>query len=224
MEPNGKQNQTDIASRESILNIYKNLLYSEDFHNELIDNPIGYDIFIYEARYDRINDFNTISKLVHNEGTEEKQRLTIKSILSEIDLYTTRIEDSKVIMKQYPLFLTILKSFKEDVVLKYAYLLEETIYKVNPKIWWLGDIKLLTTLIYDLWKGQKKGKIERNSTKTPPLIKSDHKSYLEKLLLENFLDSNGNPLSRHTISDYLNENKDTTRLKEGSRIELDIPR
>ncbi|MFJ1288431.1 hypothetical protein, partial [Acinetobacter baumannii] len=97
-----------------------------------------------------------------------------------------------------PAFLTLLKSFKEDVVLKYAYLLDsassstEVFSQPQPKIQWLGKTNLLATLIYDLWQGQN-GK-EKGNPNSKPMIKADKKD-LEALLLNNFLDKDGNTLS-----------------------------
>ncbi|MEP6683934.1 MAG: hypothetical protein ABJA35_11770 [Parafilimonas sp.] len=88
----------------------------------------------------------------------------------------------------------------------------------NGNIQWLGSTKLLATLFYDLWQGQKK--IKGKTTK--PLIKAD-KNHLVKFLLTNFVDSKGKPLNKTTLSDYLNtsEYKQTQRVAQGGRIELD---
>jgi hypothetical protein len=151
--------------------------------------------------------------------------LSIQSVLSEIDLYITRINENKTLNKEYPAFLTLLKSFKEDVVLKYAYLLDsassstEVFSQPQPKIQWLGKTNLLATLIYDLWQGQN-GK-EKGNPNSKPMIKADKKD-LEALLLNNFLDKDGNTLSASTVSDYLNSSKPEKRAKRGARIELDL--
>ncbi|PQV56095.1 hypothetical protein CLV53_1462 [Sediminibacterium magnilacihabitans] len=225
MDTNEKQNQSGIPHREGILIVYKNLLYNEDSFVDLVTNPIGYDLQMREAEYERLKDFNIISKLIHSESTEEKQRLSIQSVLSEIDLYITRINENKTLNKEYPAFLTLLKSFKEDVVLKYAYLLDsassstEVFSQPQPKIQWLGKTNLLATLIYDLWQGQN-GK-EKGNPNSKPMIKADKKD-LEALLLNNFLDKDGNTLSASTVSDYLNSSKPEKRAKRGARIELDL--
>lgn len=225
MDTNEKQNQPGIPQREGILMVYKNLLYNEDSFVDLVTNPIGYDLQMREADYERIKDFNIISKLIHNESTEEKQRLIIRSILSEIDLYITKMDKTKVLNKEYPAFLILLKLFKEDVVLKYAYLLDSTssstkaISQPQPKIQWLGKTNLLATLIYDLWQGQD-GK-EKGKPNSKPMIKADKKD-LEALLLNNFLDKDGNTLSISTVSDYLNSSKPEKRAKIGARIELEL--
>ena len=86
----------------------------------------------------------------------------------------------------------------------------------TPKIQWLGKTNVLATLLYDLLHGQDKGK---SKSSTAPLIKADKKD-LEKLLIENFIDSKGKPLTITTISDYLNSSKPDKRAKFGSRIEL----
>ena len=85
-----------------------------------------------------------------------------------------------------------------------------------PKIQWLGKTNVLVTLIYDLWQGQNKGK---DIPSTPPQIIAQKKD-LEALLINNFIDSKGKPLTQSVISDYLNTSKPEKRAKKGVRIEL----
>jgi len=104
--------------------------------------------------------------------------------------------------------------------------LSQTLYEIyltsqslpTPKIQWLGKTNVLATLIYDLWKGQEKGKA-KDKRRTPSLIKAEKKD-LEALLINNFIDARGKPLSESTISDYLNTSKPETRVNSGIRIEL----
>ncbi len=85
----------------------------------------------------------------------------------------------------------------------------------TPKIQWLGKTNVLATLFYDLWQGQYK--IKESSTRS--IIKAQKRD-LELLLINNFLDEKGKPLTESTISDYLNTSKPVKRAKKGTRIEL----
>jgi hypothetical protein len=150
--------------------------------------------------------------------TEEQQKLAIKQILSNIEYYLKELEG----WKNYTFFAADLKQLKENIIIKFSYILGDfkiatEIETSNPKIQWLGKTNVLATLIYDLWQGQEKG---RNEASTIPMLKAQKKD-LEELLLNNFLDKEGKPLKASTISDYLNVSKPESRAKEGTRIELD---
>ena len=92
-------------------------------------------------------------------------------------------------------------------------------YNLAPKIQWLETTNLLTTLFYDLLNGQKKAK--KGAKNTRPFIKAKTTD-IEKLLIENFLDSEGKELSPETIKTYLNNSRPETRVREGGRIELEF--
>ena len=57
------------------------------------------------------------------------------------------------------------------------------------------------------------------ATNTKPFIKANA-SAIERLLIDNFLDSDGKPLSPATIKTYLNNTRPETRVEYPGRIEL----
>jgi hypothetical protein len=175
------------------------------------------DYFKYCSKEERKTVLNNIDILIA-EKTEEQQKLIISQLISSIEFYLNQLEK----WQAYPFFHTDLKLLKENLIVKYSYLLgnikvDANNTTTNPKIQWLGKTNVLATLIFELWQGQEKGK---NIPNTLPMIKAQKKE-LEELLLNNFLDKDGNPLKASTISDYLNSSKPESRAKKGTRIELD---
>lgn len=167
---------------------------------------------------------NLMEEKIDNQSTKESQFINFSKFLGELDKYIKRLEEDIFFKDLYSFFATDLRNRKEELVIKYNYLNEVSLLKDTKvvlqnhsnKIQWLGKTNVLATLLYDLWKGQDKGK---GKAVTSPLIKADKKD-LEKLLIENFIDSKGEPLTIATISDYLNTSKPEKRAKIGSRIEL----
>lgn len=163
-----------------------------------------------------------IDKMVEAEKTEETQKQIVKGAISKIDYYIAKLSKSKVVIEHHPFFITDLNQLKEDIILKFHHLMPErniavaNSIKTTPKIQWLGKTNVLATLIYDLWQGQDKGSKLPSSK---PLIKAQKKD-LEQLLIDNFIDAKGKPLTMSTISDYLNTSKPEKRAKKGIRIEL----
>lgn len=90
----------------------------------------------------------------------------------------------------------------------------------NDKLKWLGSTKLLTTLLYELWKGQVKSK----TLKTDPLIECDTKEQMMRFIRRNFVNKDGEEISPETVKDYLDVSKATTRVSEGYRIEIPLKR
>lgn len=80
----------------------------------------------------------------------------------------------------------------------------------NPKIKWLGNINVLTTFFYDLMNGQ-----DRNA----PLIETTKKDIID-LIVNNFVDSDGNQFSKNTIETNLRDSTPEKKAKRGDRIEL----
>ncbi|MBL7735946.1 MAG: hypothetical protein JNL51_10830 [Chitinophagaceae bacterium] len=145
---------------------------------------------------------------------KQKQQLFIENTIATLQELQNAIATNSIEPKHEPL-----KAILLDKVVSFSKLIEDIYLKGNnsiPKIQWLGKTNVLATLIYDLWKGQ--DKIKQPSTK--PLLKADKKD-LEQLLINNFIDSKGNPLTISTVSDYLNKSKPGTRAKKGIRIELE---
>lgn len=159
----------------------------------------------------RLNIDNII--LSHLEG--DKQELFIRNIISELHVLQGEISKTLVDSK-YEVYISILL----DKVNRFSQLLSEIYLAASilptPKIQWLGKTNLLATLFYDLWQGQNKHK----EPSTKPLIKAQKKD-LETLLINNFIDEKGKPLTESTISDYLNTSKPEKRAKQGIRIELE---
>ncbi|MBI1341734.1 MAG: hypothetical protein GC171_02240 [Terrimonas sp.] len=168
---------------------------------------------------------------------EERQRLFLKQIKEQAfkdldnDKTEVYIQLMSKILKQLIKSIQLidlakdLNPYREKVIAKLQTcithlndtFIQSPISKSNntPKIQWLGKTNVLATLFYDLWQGQEKGK----NNKTKPLLKTQ-KNELEALLLNNFIDVRGEPLTINTISDYLNSSKPEKRAKVGVRIEL----
>lgn len=164
--------------------------------------------------------FQKLEESILSEQTKELRQINLEHFLSSLDYYIDRIKSLTDLDNDYPFFLNDLLLLKEDVLLKYQYMLTKEVssgIKTNPKIQWLGNTNVLATLIYELWNGQEKGK---NQPSTKPLIKAQKKD-LEELLINNFLDQQGKPLTISTVSDYLNSSKPEKRAKKNGRIELD---
>ena len=146
---------------------------------------------------------------------KNKQELFIKNIIAELQVLQDAIRKASQDSKH-----EVFRSILFDKVNLFSQSLNEiyltTPTSSTPKIHWLGKTNILATLLYDLWQGQDKGKAPRTSN----LIKAQKKD-LEALLINNFLDKNGKPLTESTISDYLNISKPEKRAKKGIRIELD---
>jgi len=90
--------------------------------------------------------------------------------------------------------------------------------EITPKIQWLGDIKVLTTLFFELLNGQEKLSGKPSTKKMLKCEKQD----LTKLLVENFIDIKGNLLNKDTIEGYFNSSKPNEKSKIGVRIEMEI--
>jgi hypothetical protein len=162
-----------------------------------------------------------IIRIINEKNSLEFQTVMFNNCISEIDLLFHELLEKKFLTDKYPFILEELGKIKDRVNMAFGYIISKSANQKSaaihtPKIQWLGKTNVLATLLYDLWKGQDKGK---GKSSTPPMIKADKKD-LEKLLLENFIDSKGEPLTIATISDYLNTSKPDKRAKIGSRIEL----
>ena len=189
---------------------------------------IVHDFFDGQTRVDSLDEYVKLSaknesniiliqieELIANGDTEEKQKLILRQLLSNIDYYILNLNHLIFLQND-------LNNLKNKLSTKFNYLIDNgkwvsNITSANPKIQWLGKTNVLATLIYHLWQGQDKGK---NKFSTTPMLKAQKKD-LEELLLNNFLDKDGKPLKASTISDYLNASKPKSRAKEGTRIELD---
>lgn len=166
----------------------------------------------------------------------EKQSLR-KKVYTELDTSKTEIFIGYVIKELTHILETVktfelnkrLQSCKVAIIAKlqdFIAYLEDSFLNVEqlekredkiPKIRWLGETKMLTTLFLDLLNGQKKTTKGEKSTK--PIMKA-RLIDIKKMLLENFIDKEGNPLKPSTIKSYLISNKPNSKTLEGGRIEL----
>jgi hypothetical protein len=172
------------------------------------------------------NIIKIIDERIGENNTTEGQILILKRLLSEIEWQISQLDMLPILNGTFIFFKNDLNLLKSQLLFKYQYLTPEEKANEKPiipnsnKIQWVGNINLLTTLFYDLLNGQVKG-IGKNKITTPPLIKAQKKD-IAKLLAENFIDVNAEPLKETTLSDYLSksENKSSSKLPSGSRIEL----
>jgi len=172
--------------------------------------------FYFLSEYNKLEKqarFN-IESIILSHLEENKQEVFIRNIIAELQVLQVAINETSLDSKQ-----EVYKSILLDKVNLFSQNLSE-IYltpqkSTTPKIQWLGKTNLLTTLFYDLWQGQDK----REEPSTIPIIKAQKKD-LEALLINNFLDKKGKPLTVSTISDYLNTSKPEKRAKQDVRIEL----
>ncbi|OYZ00989.1 MAG: hypothetical protein B7Y37_08820 [Sphingobacteriia bacterium 28-36-52] len=159
---------------------------------------------------------------IENNNSAEGISLMINLKLKELEDTILSLNTDTYFNDEYHFFITDLENIRNILLNKYDFLRKGQTNKsianssANNKIQWLGKTNVLATLLYDLWKGQEKGKGKPN---TPPMLKADKKD-IERLLIENFIDSKGEPLTVSTISDYLNTSKPEKRAKIGTRIEL----
>jgi hypothetical protein len=176
-------------------NLYKNsnLFDTTEFHKEAE---------FYKARISKILSSLEIADYAYENARIEELKFA-PTAKDKIEFEKLRRDE---LQKYYDCLETIQKSNS---------LRDDRIAVAVPKIQWLGKTNVLATLFYDLLKGQEKGK----GIETSPLLKAE-KQDIVNLLVNNFLDSKGNPLSEVTISHYLNKSKIETRAKIGSRIEL----
>jgi hypothetical protein len=152
---------------------------------------------------------------------DKKKADFVNTILTELQVLYDGIKELKL-KKKYeilrPILLNQIDSFSKLLNALYKPQKQQA-YNLAPKIQWLETTNLLTTLFYDLLNGQKKAK--KGAKNTRPFIKAKTTD-IEKLLIENFLDSEGKELSPETIKTYLNNSRPETRVREGGRIELEF--
>lgn len=190
------------------------------------DNLIKGLTFIDFLKSESLSKSNEIlSKIelhIENNNSAEGIGVFINLKIRELDDVILALSADSFFNDEYHFFITDLENIRYILLKKYDFLRKGEASKsitnstISNKIQWLGKTNVLATLLYDLWKGQEKGKGKPN---TPPMLKADKKD-IERLLIENFIDSKGQPLTISTISDYLNSSKPEKRAKIGTRIEL----
>ncbi len=192
-------------------------LYNRGFQsNKTLSSYLIDEYNKLEEEAQTIIDENVLSLL-----DENKQGELIKNIRTELQVLYDNIKEVKLETKHEvyrPILLNQVDSFNK---LLYA-LYQSKKRNANssaPKIQWLEATNILTTLFYELLNGQKKTR--KGATNTKPFIKAKVTD-IERLLIDNFLDSDGKSLSPGTIKTYLNNSRPETRVSEGGRIELDF--
>ena len=224
---------TDTKARLDEYVEYMNAYYTSEVIEKKINNVKGYylishegadifikssDIYIVEC-YEQIE--WQVKKAINEEANlldRDKTEIFIRDLISNLEVTKGVIYALDLDKK-----LTIFRNKVVEKLQAFISYLQETyiitpasITRTTPKIQWLGKTNVLATLIFDLWQGQ--DKIKQPSTIS--LIKAQKKD-LEALLINNFLDEKGKPLTESTISDYLNKSKPEKRAKKGIRIELE---
>jgi hypothetical protein len=153
--------------------------------------------------------------------SKERQESLILFIINSVDEYYEKLGEDKNFDLIYEEFEIDLKRLKSKIIRRFGHLLPPQLLKEssnpwNPKIKWLGNVNLLTTLIYDLWKGQDKGK---GNAPSEPLIKVNKKEDLIELICKNFINSKGEAFSPSSLSTYFGP-KSINKVKGGNRIEI----
>lgn len=197
-------------------------MFSDDGYNVIkeVDHSGVYVIECYDkmertARYNIENDIKDLDSFL-------KRSLYIKPLLAELKIVKKKIEDASVNEKRLePYKQTIL----EKLNLFYSLLVESySIDRENdpstdqevpkPKIKWLHNTNVLVTLFDDLLNGYQDAK----KPKLKPLIDCQ-KADIKRLILNNFLDKEGKPISPSTIDTLFKPGKNA--LAKNKRIRLD---
>lgn len=168
--------------------------------------------------YDQIEEIvrNQIEKETSQILNAQEREVYIKPILVELNLILNKVKEYEIETELQPYKDSLILKLNEFILLlNHSYMNKAVHPSSNVKIQWLGNTNVLATLFYDLWKGQDKGK----DPSTKAMFIAEKKD-IEALLLNNFIDEKGKPLSPSTLSDYLNESKPNKRAKKGVRIEL----
>jgi len=163
-----------------------------------------------------------IDEIVLSLLDDQKQREFIKNISTELQVLYDAIKEVELQAKNEiyrPILLNQVDSFNKLLHALYQPKKQNSGNAI-PKIQWLESTNLLTTLFYELLNGQKKAK-QKGVSNTKPFIRAKTTD-IEKLLIDNFLDSDGKPLSPTTIKTYLNNSRPETRVDFPGRIELDF--
>lgn len=149
---------------------------------------------------------------------EKKQTVYLKTIyktLNSLILYAEQLED----LNQYIFIAYTLKDLKAELVDKYG--IEDdaiaqkkinlsTSAQTSHKLQWMGKSKVLVTLFYDLYSNVENG--------GAPLIKAT-KEQVKNFLLNNFIESDGQPLSPSSVDTILTPSKEGKRALKGDRID-----
>ena len=115
---------------------------------------------------------------------------------------------------QYPSLLDSCKTVKREIQQRLKQAESKGPYSNTQqsvsKLQWLGQVNVLGTLFYHLLKGQDGG---------APYI-SGTSEQVKRMLMENFVDTEGHELSKGTLDTIFTPSRSEKRAKEGDRIEF----
>lgn len=179
------------------------------------------DVYIVEC-YDELerNEFYAIKKEIYGVLDVEKGKIYIQYVLGELSYILDAVNRMKLEPRLKPYQLAVKERLEDFVAYIEGSFLKKHISespKKIPKLRWLVDSKILTTLMLDLSKGQDK------PLKGTPHVRRfiDARPVdLQRFLTENFEDMHGIPLDPETIRQYLG--KPINRLGPNGRIELEF--
>lgn len=208
----------NFTDRDKRITKYCRLLNQDysDFPSEVV-LPFGgnFTVECYDIR-ERVT-LASIQEEVLKVLDEKKVQVYVKYIISNLNQVVKKVGGLNLENTLLAYRDAVVEKLQACILhLRETYLnVEQSEVSITPKIQWLGKTNVLATLIYDLWKGQEKGKQQT----TQSYLKAQKKD-LVALLLNNFIDSEGKPLNPDTVDDYLNSSKPQKRAKQGVRIEL----
>jgi len=104
------------------------------------------------------------------------------------------------------------KLMKKPEVKTISQVEEPSVAYKNEKLKLIGQVNVLLTLVYDL--------MHKQTTDNKQFIEGTTKQWIE-LIANNFVDKNGDPLSKSTIETCLRENRDDKRAAKNKRIDIE---
>jgi hypothetical protein len=212
-------------------------LLSEDYLSDIGDR------YFTEYEIERTNDFeesneflvyvinlftiettNIYKKLEHDilkAESKEKQESLILFMINSIDEYKEKLSGESNFDLIFDEFEIDLNRLHSKINRRFSHLIPtkafiNTSNPITPKIQWIGDIKVLGTLFYDLLNGQDN---DKGYPRKKALIKGRIID-IQTLLLNNFSNKDGKALSKRTIEGCFNKSRPTERVDYPHRIEL----
>ena len=197
-------------------------IYFFDYDHSNMEFLKNSGTYVYEC-YEEIeqNDLISIKNQIYNILDFEKSKVYVGQIISELNYISKIVKgfrlDKHLQASQSKVVSKILSfiSYLDGSFIKKSY--SSQALKKMPKIRWLADAKLLTTLFYDLMNGQAKNRV--GETPTRRFIDADIVQ-VERMIVDNFLNEFGQPLNPETIHKYFKSENENGRVAEGGRIEL----
>lgn len=163
---------------------------------------------------------NALDSSLFVEQPISERKFKIEFAISRIHYYLEKLPAIHADKVAIDLIFQSLSDLEFDIENRFEFILGKKGESIanKPKIQWLENTNLLTTLFFEMLNGQDKGK---SAPIRQPLIKSTIKD-IARLINENFIDAKGNPIPMSTLSDYLSKSsvKNSNKLQKGYRIEL----